>query len=356
MSVVIPATNRCAHECEHGWNDLTWVEFMKFIDILTIITYVKCADICDYWSIKQETAGVSLAFVLTFIWMNQYVNRWAKLIKARSNEKFQGNQILLDDQYPATVTSMLRLVEPWFRSGRTVIVDSWFDSTNAYISLYNYGLYSILQIKKRRYWSRNIPHDITGAREDTYRSSISQTCKINNVDLAVCSIRDQKNIILLSSYSTTTLGTEVNRYIKDSGDVKFCQPVVFDEYNEFRSAVDILNNLRNNALSYHDVFVSKCSVDRIFTFYLLVVEANSFSAYCQFVPGKKDMKYVNFYKQLVRLIFECYSDQTITDRAKKRRKKDTDNFEHHLINFNSDLTISKLKSKYVQHRCKGCSK
>jgi hypothetical protein len=62
MSVVIPATNRCARECERGWNDLTWAEFMKFIGILTIMTYVKCADIRDYWSIKQETAGVSLAF------------------------------------------------------------------------------------------------------------------------------------------------------------------------------------------------------------------------------------------------------------------------------------------------------
>ncbi|CAG8627512.1 4554_t:CDS:2, partial [Diversispora eburnea] len=31
MSVVISITNRCARECERRWNDLTWVEFMKFI-------------------------------------------------------------------------------------------------------------------------------------------------------------------------------------------------------------------------------------------------------------------------------------------------------------------------------------
>ncbi|CAG8647065.1 10777_t:CDS:2, partial [Diversispora eburnea] len=125
------------------------------------------------------------------------------------------------------------------------IADSWFGSTDACISLYNYGLYSILQIKKRRYWPRNIPHDITGALEDTYGSSVSRTCKKNN----------------------------------GSGDVKFRRPVVFDEYNEFRSAVDILNNLRDNAFSYHDVLVSKRSVDRIFAFYFSVVEANSFSTY-----------------------------------------------------------------------------
>ncbi|CAG8651944.1 347_t:CDS:2, partial [Diversispora eburnea] len=159
---------------------------------------------------------------------------------------------------------MLRLVEPWFHSSRTVITDSWFGSTDACISLYNYGLYSILQIKKCHYWPGNIPYDITGALENTYGSSISRTCKINNVDLA------------------------------GSGDVKFRQPIVFDEYNKFKLAVDILNNLRDNAFLYHDVLVSKRSVDRIFAFYLSVVKANSFSAYCQFVLGKKDMKHVDF--------------------------------------------------------------
>jgi len=62
ISVVIPATNKYARECERGWNDLTWMEFMRFIGILTIMTYVKCADVNDYWSNKQETAGVSLSF------------------------------------------------------------------------------------------------------------------------------------------------------------------------------------------------------------------------------------------------------------------------------------------------------
>src|SRR6185369_9323239 len=138
---------------------------------------------------------------------------------------------------------MLRLVEPWFRSGRTIIADSWFGSTDACTTLYNHGLYSILQIKKRRYWPKNIPHNITDALENTYGSIVSRACKINDVDLTVYSIRDRKDIVLLASCSTTVLGTEVKRYIKGVGDIKFCRPVVFDEYNEFRSAVDILNNL-----------------------------------------------------------------------------------------------------------------
>ncbi|CAG8834033.1 34058_t:CDS:2 [Gigaspora margarita] len=62
VSIVVPATNRHVHECETGWIDLTWMEFIRFIGILTIMTYVKCADICDYWSTKQETSRVLLTF------------------------------------------------------------------------------------------------------------------------------------------------------------------------------------------------------------------------------------------------------------------------------------------------------
>ncbi|CAI2169179.1 10391_t:CDS:1 [Funneliformis geosporum] len=143
---------------------------------------------------------------------------------------------------------------------------------------------------------------------------------MNDVDLTVYSIRDRKEIILFSSCSTIIRRIEVNRYFKGYGSITFCQPVVFDEYNELRSAVDILNILHDNSLSYHDILGSKRSTDRIFAFYLTVAEANSFSAYCRFVPGKRNMKHIDFCKQLAKLIFNCYSNNTITDRTKKRRK------------------------------------
>ncbi|CAG8733098.1 15762_t:CDS:2, partial [Funneliformis caledonium] len=43
-------------------------------------------------------------------------------------------------------------------------------SEYACITLYNHGLYSILQIKKHRYWPKNIPSDITDVLGDTYGS------------------------------------------------------------------------------------------------------------------------------------------------------------------------------------------
>ncbi|CAG8693124.1 29176_t:CDS:2, partial [Gigaspora margarita] len=129
----------------------------------------------------------------------------------------------------------------------------------------------------------------------------------------------------------------------DLGDVKFRQPIIFDEYNESRSAVDILNNLCDNMLFYHDIIESKRSTDHIFAFYLAVAEANSFSAYCKFVPRKQNTKHVNFHKQLVRSIFEYYSYITIADRTRKRKKQDSDH-EHRLTNLTSDSATSRLKT------------
>lgn len=260
------------------------------------------------------------------------------------------------DNYMPTVATMLRLTEPWFNSGRTIIADSWFGSVNARVTLYRYGLYSILQIKKRRYWPKNIPSDITAVLEESYGSFNSRTRKLDGVGLTLCSIRDRKDMVLLASCSTTNLKTEVNRYIKNYGNVKFLRPVIFDEYNEYRSAVDILNNLRDNALSYHDVLQTKCSENRILAFYFSITEANSFSAYCQFVPEKKNTRHVDFRKQLAASILEYYSTETLYERTKKRKRQNNEVIEHNFDSLRNDPTTKRLKGKRVQRCCMSCHK
>ncbi|CAG8835348.1 21686_t:CDS:2 [Gigaspora margarita] len=133
-------------------------------------------------------------------------------------------------------------------------------------------------------WMGKVDKD---ALEDAYGSFVSQARTINNVNLTVCSIRDRKNIVLLTNCSMTILGSEVKRYIKDHGNVTFHRPVLFDEYCEYRSAIDILNNLRDNTLSYHDIISS-----------------------------------------------------SITDRAKKRRKQALDDIEHHFTTLSNGSRTS----------------
>ncbi|RHZ83451.1 hypothetical protein Glove_92g57 [Diversispora epigaea] len=410
MSTVISSTNEHARASERLWKDLTWMEFMRFIEILTIMTYVQCLNICDYWSTVPDTGGVALEFdqymshrrfrdIVKYLKLtnvptdnddpfhfarkfhNVFNENLAKAIIPcsffcidKSMCQWMVNLLVQLDpceppehtnkkkfsEYSATIATILRLTEPWFNSGRTIIADSWFGSVNDCTILYKHGFYSILQLKKRRYWPKNIPYDITDALGSAYGSFVSRTGKFDNVDLTLCSIHDRKNIVLLASCSTTNLKTEITRYIKGHGNVKFRRPAIFDEYNEYRSAIDIFNNLRDNALSYHNVLTTKCSKNRILAFYFSAVEANSYSAYCQFVPGKKNMKHVDFCKQLVTSIFNYYSTEemegTIADRTKKRKNRDSNNLEHNLISINNNSTNSQIKGKYIQRHCISCYK
>ncbi|CAG8749658.1 6861_t:CDS:2, partial [Funneliformis caledonium] len=256
MSVVIPSTNKSACECERGWSDLTWIEFMRFIGILMIMTYVKCADICDYWSIKQETAGVSLAFAnddpfhfarqfhdefnknLTkailpdpYLYMDESMCQWmGKVDKGPFQRKIPRKPHLIGCEFKALADAQINLflrLDP-AEPSECAIKKKFLDQYPATVA-------SMLRL--------NIPSDITDVLGDTYGSFVNRISKINNIDLIICSIRDRKDIVLLTNCSMTMLRTEVNRYIKGYGNATFHQPVVFDEYNEFRSAVDILNNL-----------------------------------------------------------------------------------------------------------------
>ncbi|CAG8845303.1 38455_t:CDS:2, partial [Gigaspora margarita] len=180
------------------WNDLTWMEFIRFIGILTIITYVKCADICDYWSIRQETNGVLFDFsqymshqrfqniikyiTLTDITANDDPFYFAQRFHNEFNENLAkanlpGSYLCIDKsmcQWMAiadTRANLLLGLDPVEPSEYAIKKNFRLVSTNyGCIALYKHGLYSILQIKKRHYWPKNIPHDITGALENAYRS------------------------------------------------------------------------------------------------------------------------------------------------------------------------------------------
>ncbi|CAG8688987.1 4091_t:CDS:2, partial [Gigaspora margarita] len=327
MSTVIPSTNKRARECERRWQNLTWMELMRFFGVLTVMTYVQCADIRDYWSVTQETYSITIGFgkyislrrfrdiikyiTLTDIPMDNnnpfhLIRKFHNAFNKNLSEAIiPGNFLCIDEsmcqwmanlflhldpveppehsskkkfsEYLATIATMLRLTEPWFNSGRTIIADSWFGSVVSSVTLYKHGFYSILQLKKRCYWPKNIPHDITDALGSDYGSFVCRTGNLDGVELA------------------------------------FRRPAIFEEFNGYRSAIDILNNLHDNAFSYHDALSTKHSENHILAFYLTVAEANSYSAYCQFVPGKKNMKHVDFRKKLVASIFNYYKEEVFTE-------------------------------------------
>jgi hypothetical protein len=55
------------------------------------------------------------------------------------------------------LAAVKRLVKPWFYSGRTVVADFWFGSPEMATMLSSLGLYSIMQVIKRRAWPKGMP-------------------------------------------------------------------------------------------------------------------------------------------------------------------------------------------------------
>ncbi|KAG2194272.1 hypothetical protein INT47_009682 [Mucor saturninus] len=182
--------------------------------------------------------------------------------------------------------TMKRLVKPWFGSGRTVIADSWFGSPAMTTMLSDLGLYSIMQVAKRRYWPRGMPTtDIVETVGEERGSHYTMRKVSSSGKLFVCAYRDQKVKAFVSSCSTTRLTSE-RTFLGSGGSlVAIKRPEVVDEYETHKSAVDAANNLRDNMISYHDIISTERWEMRFLGFFLGICEANAFSSFRVFGNG-----------------------------------------------------------------------
>jgi hypothetical protein len=60
-----------------------------------------------------------------------------------------------NDVYAATTAQTLRLVEPWFRTGRIVDMDAWFMSMICLMALHRHGLFSMGIVKTGQYFPKD---------------------------------------------------------------------------------------------------------------------------------------------------------------------------------------------------------
>jgi hypothetical protein len=129
-----------------------------------------------------------------------------------------------------------RLVKPWFKTGRTVIADSWFGSPDMASMLTKQGLYSIMQVTKRRYWPRGMPTtDIVDSVEEELGSYSTMKKQTDDGQIFVCAYRDQKVKAFVSSCGTTALDGERTFRGSDGNLVTIKRPAVVDEYETHKS-------------------------------------------------------------------------------------------------------------------------
>ncbi|KAL1933695.1 hypothetical protein VTP01DRAFT_7785 [Rhizomucor pusillus] len=129
-----------------------------------------------------------------------------------------------------TVASVARITKPWFYSGRTVIAHSWFGSPTTVRELKAFGLYSIMQLKTRRYWARGMPeNDTLNDLGSTFGSFVCSNSTVD--DVYVTALRDRQPKVVISNCSATTRSDrEIKRDLPESSMNTIKRPIVFDEY------------------------------------------------------------------------------------------------------------------------------
>jgi Transposase IS4 len=268
---------------------------------------------------------------------------------------FSGDQLVrrYDNLYAKTIATVCRLVEPWFRSGRTVIADSWFGSPAMVRALKEQGLFSIMQVKKKRYWPRGMPaEDIISSLGMTLGDS--QCLKSRTDGIFLVALRDIKPKCVIASAGSVSPGETVTRWV-DNQLREFRRPAVFDEYEHHKSAVDIANNRRDNMPSFHDVMKTYRWEVRCLSFFLDVAEANAFSAYQYF---KRDEEEVPMHFE-----FRWRLAQSMLEHIEQLRMDDVQNSEppervlrprgynevHRIISFGKNQ-----QGKYIRRHCAQC--
>ena len=140
----------------------------------------------------------------------------------------------------------------------------------------------------------------------------------DGVDLTKCALRDRRPQVVISTCSTTTIGSEVTHVVKEgrtSRYATFHRPTVLDDYHHGKGAVDINNNNCDNMTSFHDVMRTHRWEMRATAFFLALAEvANAFLAWRSFGPeSQRNITHFDFREQLVCEMLNEYTDSTYRD-------------------------------------------
>lgn len=139
----------------------------------------------------------------------------------------------------AIVATVKRLVKPWIGTGRTVIADSWFGSPTMTTMLSEAGLFSIMQVCKRRGWPIGMPTtDIVAQVKDKEYGShhyIMHKRQEGGGNMLVCAYRDQAMKAFISSCGISELTGKRTFRGENGSIVSIKRPQFVEEYETHKS-------------------------------------------------------------------------------------------------------------------------
>jgi hypothetical protein len=271
------------------------------------------------------------------------------------------------------IAQILRLLEPWFGTGRCVTADSGFGSPMAVAILREYGLFSNMMIKKARYWPQYVPDDIIEKLPAEFDSVVSCSKTIETPGKSAMKVhltvhRDMHPRLYCHTLSVSTRVPQPFLMYKRIGNagrtvlqlLEVQPPQVGQHYSATRNAVDIHNGHRKRPKT-ELVQALHCAhpAHKMLLFILACVETNAKIAWSRYSSGKSD-DWWTFRSLLVESLIHIGSSSA--SRPRKRERSPVAVARHYLL-FVSDMSDSDkalIWPKGVPHnergRCALCAK
>lgn len=154
--------------------------------------------------------------------------------------------LAFDDTFPKTIAATLRMTEPWFGTGRTIIGDSWFGSPLNAVALMKHGLFCVLQVKRRKYWPKHFPRnpdivELLDAKTSQYGDVVCMTRDLEDVSMMACAVKDRRVNVFVATCGSIAITKHVRRTVKEgrmSRDIEMPLTQVHDLYTQGRHSVD----------------------------------------------------------------------------------------------------------------------
>lgn len=246
------------------------------------------------------------------------------------------------------IAQIMRLLEPWFHTGRSVTADSGFGSPMAVAMLREKGLFSCMMIKKARYWPQYVPNDIISKLSPEFDSVIScskriQTPSENAFKVTLTAHRDMHPRLYCHSLSVSVPISQPFLMYKRMGEKgrtvlqlrEVQPPQVGLYYSRTRNAVDLFNGHRKrpNTELVEAVYCSN-PCQKILLFILSCIETNAKIMWANLTTDDKD-DWWTFRTLLVDSLIHVASVEVGTRR--KRQMSPAPLARHYLL-FTSDMS------------------
>lgn len=267
------------------------------------------------------------------VWFEIYEGKEAMALK-----KYNG-------EYPKSVALTLRMVEPFFSTGRVLIADSWFGSVACALALFRHGIFAVMNVKTA---TKNYPKEelLAEVAEIKGNSAEARTRRRERRGKQVAFVRRYRvgaeHVTLLAAGHNkkvpllliATCGSmlEGKTHIKTwqaclpDGSVKYYtlttkQPQVHELYRQWMNIVDVMNKLRQGVVSMADVWHTTQWSDRHFAEGLGFWEVNVFKTLVYFYPRWKDLAHGEFRARLAWALLTLGTQPYPADEMRVRNEE-----------------------------------